>query len=117
MAIKAAVATLAVALLGGAALGGVGVASGQPPTATASATATVAIREFSFRPATLRVSPGTTVVFANRDSVRHTATRGGSFDTGPIRPGKSKSVRFGARGTYRFHCSIHPEMRGKIVVD
>ena len=94
-----------------------GVAAGDGPVATKSATATVNIRDFAFRPATLNVSRGTTVVFANRDSVRHTATRGGSFTTGRIRSGKSKSVRFGSRGTYRYHCSIHPEMRGKIVVD
>ncbi|HXR30228.1 MAG TPA: cupredoxin domain-containing protein [Solirubrobacterales bacterium] len=96
---------------------GGGAALGQGPTATQSASATVGIREFSFRPATLKVDPGTTVVFANRDPVRHTATRGGSFDTGRIRPGKSKSLRFGSRGTYRYHCSIHTDMRGKIVVD
>ncbi len=98
-------------------LGAGSAASGQDQTASTSATATVNIRDFSFRPATLKVSRGTTVTFANRDSVRHTATRGGSFDTGRIRAGRAKSVRFGSSGTYRYHCSIHPEMRGKVVVD
>ena len=99
------------------ALGSAGIASGEGPLAGKSATSTVNIREFSFRPGTLTVSRGTTVAFANRDSVRHTATRGGSFDTGAIKPGKAKSVRFTSSGTYRYHCKIHPEMRGKIVVD
>ncbi len=94
-----------------------GMASGEGPVAGKSATSTVNIREFSFRPGTLSVSRGTTVVFANRDSVRHTATRGGSFDTGKIKPGKAKAFRFSSSGTYRYHCKIHPEMRGKIVVD
>lgn len=94
-----------------------GAASGQDQTASQSAAATVNIRDFSYRPATLNVSPGTTVTFANRDSVRHTATKGGSFDTGRIRAGHSKSVRFSSRGVYRYHCSLHSAMRGKIVVD
>lgn len=109
----AASAALALVFLGAAG----GIAFGENPTASQSATATVKIREFSFHPGTLTISPGTKVVFANRDSVRHTATKGGSFDTGRIRPGHARSVRFNGRGTYRFHCKIHPEMRGKIVVD
>jgi plastocyanin len=109
--IKATGALLAIVLFGA-----VGVASGAGPVATGSATSTVNIREFSFRPGTLTVARGTTVVFANRDSVRHTATRGGSFDTGKIKPGKARSVRFSSRGTFRYHCKIHPEMRGKIIV-
>jgi plastocyanin len=104
---------LALALLG---TGG-GAAADRGATAGASATATVNIRDFSFHPATLTVARGATVTFANRDSVRHTATRGGSFSTGRIRPGRAKSVRFNGRGTYRYHCLIHPEMRGKVVVD
>ena len=109
--------TVAIAVAALALLSAGGIASGQGPLAEESATKTVSIREFSFRPATLNVSRGTRVVFANRDSVRHTATRGGSFDTGRIRPGRSRSVTFSSRGTYRYHCMIHPEMRGRIVVD
>lgn len=110
-------AVLVCAFLGASGLASGREPSGREPSASKSATASVSIREFSFRPSTKTVDRGTTVVFTNRDPVRHTATRGGSFDTGPIKPGKSKSVRFSSKGTYRFHCKIHPEMRGKIVVD
>lgn len=81
-----------------------------------AATATVKIREFDFRPGTLTVQRGTTVVFSNRDSVTHTAKRAGSFATGRISPGKAVSVRFNSRGTYAYHCTIHKFMRGKVVV-
>jgi plastocyanin len=81
------------------------------------ATATIGIRDFAYHPGALTVSPGTKVVFANRDSVAHTATRRGSFSTGHIRPGRSVGVRFAQRGVYRFHCAIHPSMHGKVVVD
>ena len=81
-----------------------------------AATAKVGIRSFAYHPGTLSIEEGTKVVFANRDSVRHTATRRGSFSTGKIRPGRSVAVRFRERGVYRFHCTIHPFMHGKVVV-
>ena len=105
--------TIAVALLGGPARGAR--ASGQ--TAQASAVKTVQIRNFAFHPATLKVNRGARVAFANSSKVAHTATRGGSFDTRRIAPGESKRVRFNQKGTFAYHCKIHPTMRGKIVVE
>ncbi len=86
-------------------------------TATASKGATVDINNFAFHPPTLTVAKGTSVTFSNSSKVSHTATRGGVFDTGVIRPGKSVSVRFTQKGTFAYHCEIHPLMHGKIVVD
>lgn len=85
-------------------------------TATASGTRTVNIEDFSFRPATLTIGAGTKVAFTNSDGVMHTATRAGSFDTRSIKPGRSAIVRFTHKGTFRYHCTIHPTMRGKVVV-
>jgi plastocyanin len=76
----------------------------------------VTIRGFAYHPPTLRVRRGTKVVFANRDRVPHTATRGGSFDTGRIRPGHSAVVKLKRAGVYAYHCTIHPFMHSKIVV-
>ena len=53
---------------------------------------------------------------SNRDGAAHTATRGGSFDTGKIKPGKAVAVKFSSKGTYRYICSLHPEMTGKVIV-
>jgi plastocyanin len=86
-------------------------------SATASGTATVNINNFAFHPPTLRIAEGGRVAFSNSSKFTHTATRGGSFDTGRIKPGKSVTVRFRQKGTFAYHCTIHPEMRGKIVVD
>ncbi len=102
-----------IALLALAELRG-GEASGA--TAGASATKTVAIKGFSFKPGTLTVRRGTRVAFANTSGVTHTAT-GAGFDTKRIRPGTAKAVQFGAAGTFAYHCKIHPSMRGKIVVE
>jgi plastocyanin len=84
--------------------------------ATVSRSATVKIKSFEFIPHKLSISKGTTVVWTNKDGVKHTATRAGSFTTGKIKPGHSAAVRFTAKGTYAYHCKIHPEMHGKIIV-
>lgn len=88
----------------------------EPGPATSSATKTVAISNFKFRPATLEIAKGTKVVFSNTANLTHTATDAGAFDTGRIKAGRAVSVRFGQKGTFRYHCKIHPEMRGKVVV-
>ncbi len=85
-------------------------------TGTASGARTVTIAHFKYDPTPLHISKGTTVVFANASRVKHTATARGSFDTGKIAPGKAVSIRFTAPGTYAYHCTIHPEMHGKIIV-
>ena len=103
---------LALALVGGS-----GADARDGHASQSAATATVNIRDLAFHPGKLTVARGTKVVFANRDSVTHTAKRKGSFATGRIAPGKSVSVRFNNSGVYAYHCTIHTFMHGKIVVD
>jgi plastocyanin len=95
---------------------GTGSAASAAPEATASRSVTVKIRSFKFKPHTIRIDRGDRVVWVNRDTVKHTATRRGSFTTGRIKPGRAVAIRFGSKGTYRYVCSIHPEMVGKVVV-
>jgi len=87
------------------------------PTAAASASKTVTVVSFAFKPGTLKVKRGARVSFSNTSNTTHTATKGGSFDTKAIAPGKSKTVQFNKRGTFAYHCKIHPFMKGKIVVE
>ncbi|HEU4944924.1 MAG TPA: cupredoxin domain-containing protein [Solirubrobacterales bacterium] len=87
-----------------------------PGPAEASATKTVGISNFEFRPGTLQVGKGTRVVFSNASKTAHTATDKGAFDTGRIKAGNAAAIRFGRKGTFSYHCKIHPTMRGKIVV-
>jgi plastocyanin len=111
IAIGAAAAVMALALLG---LRGELAAAG--PIAQASRAKAVDINHFAFHPPTLTIAKGTRVNFTNSSKVAHTATRGGSFDTGRIHPGGSIGIRFNQKGTFAYHCSIHPFMHGKIVV-
>ena len=108
---------IAIAIMGLMLIGIHGEIASAGETARASATATVRIVNFAFKPATLKIAKGSKVVFTNSSAVQHTATRGGAFDTGRIKPGKSVPVRFAQKGTFAYHCKIHPFMRGKIVVD
>ena len=86
------------------------------PVAWASGSKTVAISHFEFHPHTLIIAKGTKVVFSNNSGTAHTATDAGAFDTGHIKPGRSVTVRFTRKGTFSYHCEIHPFMHGKIVV-
>jgi plastocyanin len=101
-----AIAALAAALQGGRAIG----------AATASGARSVDISHFAFHPPTLKIKRGARVTFANSQNVTHTAS-GGSFDTKNIAPGSSVTVRFARKGTFAYHCKIHPFMKGKVVVE
>jgi plastocyanin len=89
-----------------------------PATATTVATASrVRIVDFAFKPASLTVAKGTKVKWVNRGSTAHTSTSNTSlWDSGAIAPGASFARVFRRAGTFKFHCSIHPGMKGKIVV-
>jgi plastocyanin len=109
------IAVLAVAaLLGGRAIGATADASGV--IAQASGAKSVDINHFAFHPPTLRVQRGAKVAFTNSSDTTHTASSG-SFDTKRIAPGTSVTVSFGHKGTFAYHCKIHPFMKGKVVVE
>jgi plastocyanin len=109
---KKAAASLALAI----ALIGTQAAPAAAPVAEASRAKTVDINHFEFHPPTLSVGKGDRVIFSNSSGTAHTATDAGAFDTGRIKPGHSVAVRFRQKGTFRYHCTIHSFMHGKIVV-
>jgi plastocyanin len=91
-------------------------ANGRPLTTTGT-TARVRIIDFAFRPRTITVSRGTRVRWVNRGSVNHTSTSNtGLWNSGTIAPGDSFSRVFRRAGTFRYHCTIHTDMRGRVVV-
>ena len=82
------------------------------------ATHTVTIDATSFKPATLTVKPGDTVLWVNKDMVPHTATskKAGVFDSNTLAPGKSWKHTFKGKGEFQYLCQFHPTMKGSIVV-
>ena len=84
---------------------------------SSSATAAVVtIQDFAFTtPAS--VSPGARVTVHNMDGTAHTVTAdsGSAFDD-QAAPGNSSFTAPTQPGSYPFHCTIHPEMHGVLVV-
>ena len=77
----------------------------------------VTIADFQFTPASMQVVQGTTVTWTNTGPSTHTTTSdSGAWDSGALAPGKSFSFKFNTPGTFAFHCSIHPNMKGTITV-
>jgi len=76
----------------------------------------VSIGDFKFEPADLHVPVGATVTWTNDHTQPHTATSAGTFDTGSIAPGESKTVTLDKAGTYSYICSFHPFMTATVTV-
>jgi plastocyanin len=65
----------------------------------------------------LTVGVGTTVSWTNNDNTTHTTTADGSqWSSGNIAPGGRFNFTFASAGRYTYHCQIHPNMVGTIVV-
>ena len=76
----------------------------------------VTIREFSFSPSTMQIKAGTTVTWTNRDEDAHTVAISGSPVSRPLQTGETYTHTFAQPGTYSYLCTIHPTMRGTVVV-
>lgn len=83
----------------------------------APAAVTVPIRNFAFMPMEVDVPVGGSVTWKNMDGEPHTVTStDGVFKSGALDEGDSFTFRFTKAGTYPYICSIHPQMRAKVVV-
>lgn len=93
----------------------VGVAGANLGTATVMIAAT---GQLAFDPATQTAHVGDIVQWSNTGSVEHTVTFDGqpSLSDPSLQPGGTWEVKFTTAGTYQYHCSIHPNMLGTIVV-
>ncbi|MCL5407224.1 MAG: cupredoxin family copper-binding protein [Patescibacteria group bacterium] len=89
--------------------------SSTPTTVTSVGSNTISIKNFSFNPSELTVTKGTEVTFINNDSTTHTVTFA-DFKSSDLKPGDNFKHTFDTTGTFDFHCSIHPQMKGKIIV-
>jgi len=73
---------------------------------------------FSPNPFTISLASQTAVQWGNADGTTHTVTAdGGTFSSGNISSGSTFSHTFTTAGTFTYHCSIHPTMVGRIVVN
>ena len=92
-------------------------------TSSNSSVAQVKISEtndkYGFAPATLTVAKGTRVEWSNASDAPHTVTSdsGTTLASSIISPsGGTFDFTFTQPGTYSYHCTVHPYMKGTIVV-
>ena len=80
-------------------------------------TVRVEMKALEYAPVRIEVKPGTTVVWVNNAPLEHTVTADDkSFDSGLVGVGKRWSYTFAKAGTFPYHCTPHPFMKGVVVV-
>jgi plastocyanin len=78
---------------------------------------TITIKNFDFMPMDITVAPGTIVVWKNLDGEPHVvASADGLFRSPALDQNDSFRFTFEKPGTYRYICSIHPNMKAAITV-
>ena len=72
----------------------------------------------SYSPSPLTMRVGQVVNWHNLDSIEHSATLDGVFDSGhiPAFSAHDNAVTMGKAGTFTYRCTIHAGMTGTIIV-
>jgi len=74
-------------------------------------------------PSIITIQSGQQVTWVNEDSAFHSVTSGfyGSptelFDSGHLDPFESYTVNFDETGTFDYFCTLHPWMKGQVIVE
>jgi plastocyanin len=77
----------------------------------------VTIVDFAFMPSAIFANRGDTVTWYNGGGTAHTVdANSGAFESPILDPGSDYSVTFDTGGIYFYHCDIHPNMHGMVVV-
>ena len=84
--------------------------------AAAAAPRTILMDGTRFAPDPITIKRGETVTFVNKDPFPHTATAKVLFDSGSIGEGKSWMYRADKPGRFDYVCTLHPGMKGTLIV-
>ena len=106
----------------------------QTSTEGSMSLSAVRIEYLKYYPDVIKITPGTTVRWINADSIDHDVTSGksitgrksrglkktkfpdGVFSSGLFGKDRTFSKTFDKQGVYPYYCSVHPFMKGKVVV-
>lgn len=111
---------LVVLIFGIVSCGG-GTSNGSESSTTASSAAgggaQVVMKDIAFDPQSITINVGESVTWTNEDSVAHTVVAdNGEFESGELGNGETFSFTFASAGTYPYTCTIHPGMKGTVIV-
>jgi amicyanin len=85
--------------------------------ADAGPAATVSMEHNTFIPSEITVVPGTTVTWVNKEAMPHIVVdMNKEFRSKTLAKDNSFSFTFATAGDYDYLCSIHPNMKGKVIV-
>ena len=102
-----------------------------PPPAPPPApnTVVVTVTNFQFTPDTVRIASGIPVRWINEGSLPHSVVSdsSGQFNSGTLSTGgvdqygmpfagSTYDRTFASAGTFPYHCSFHPQMKGVVIV-
>ncbi|MCA9346585.1 cupredoxin domain-containing protein [Candidatus Saccharibacteria bacterium] len=79
----------------------------------------ISIRNFAYSREKITIKKGSTITWANEDSMAHTVTStssSDSFDSGTLEKGQTFSKTFNSVGTFDYFCSFHSSMKAEVVV-
>ncbi|HUP83085.1 MAG TPA: hypothetical protein VM284_02730 [Candidatus Limnocylindria bacterium] len=83
--------------------------------ATGSGTA-VSIADFTYNPNSATEAVNGFVNWTNNDGAAHTVTFDSGPDCGQLSGGGTVTAQFTVAGAYPYHCAIHPNMHGSVVI-
>ena len=91
--------------------------AGPGADSTAGKTHTVSMDGTGFAPSDITVHVGDTIVWKNEDPFPHTATsQSAGFDSKDIDEGQSWSYTATKKGDFDYVCTLHPTMKGALIV-
>jgi plastocyanin len=93
--------------------------SSENSQAQTANTNSVTIENFAFSPSQITVKKGTTVTWTNNDTTAHTVTELDDKDgpkSGQLEQGDKYNFTFNTAGTFHYHCTIHTDMLGTVIV-
>jgi plastocyanin len=109
--LRAGLAAASFALFAGLGLAVAGQTVGAPGSILAT------IKNFSFQAPTITVPVGGSVTWTNHDGEPHTVTGlDGSFRSEALDEDDTYTFKFTKPGVYQYICTIHPRMRGTVIV-
>ena len=84
---------------------------------TSQSSNTITITNSSFNPSVLTIKAGTTVTWINKaNGTMDVTSDNGLFSSGNLSTGQSFNYTFNNTGTFPYHSSINPSMKGQILV-
>lgn len=77
---------------------------------------TILIQDFAFNPGVINIKKGDTVSWINKDTAPH-VVESSAFVSDTLSTGQSFSYIFNEAGTFDYICTLHPSMKGQIIVE